>query len=245
MARPLIRMIGRHAIVAAIGVIGIWVFWLSRPVWVPEMRFWKAVGDAALVMLILTLAIGPLARLWRPFSRWLSWRRELGIWFALLSLFHTVLILNGWARWSVDRFFGYEFIPQLGRIGRMEPGFGLANLIGLIALVWAVLLAATSSDLALRRLGPRAWKWLHTASYAVFYLITAHVGYFLFIHFSESFHRQAPAPDWFRLPFLVTAGIVVGLQAAAFVVTVRRGAAAARRSDETGSHRKQADIAVG
>ena len=37
------------------------------------------------------------------------------------------LILNGWAPWSSRRFLGYEFVLQLGRGARLEPGFGLAT----------------------------------------------------------------------------------------------------------------------
>lgn len=48
--------------------------------------------------------------------------------------------------------------------GRLQPGFGLANLVGITALVFALLLAATSSDRAVRELGGAVWKWLpHSA----------------------------------------------------------------------------------
>ena len=196
------------------------------------MRLWKAVGDVGLVLLLLTMAIGPLARLWRKAGVALPFHRELGIWFALVSLIHAVLILNGWARWSVMQFLGYEFVPQLGRTARMEPGFGLANIIGLLALTWGLVLAATSSDRALRRLGPGAWKWLHNGAYVVFWLTTVHVGYFLFLHYTLSFHKQPPAPDWFRAPFLLLALAIVLLQMLAFASTVRsRRRAAARAAD--------------
>ena len=69
-----------------------------------------------------------------------------------------MLIANGWARWSLRRFLGYEFIPELGREARIEPGFGLANLVGSVALLLALVLAATSSDRALRWLGRPAWS---------------------------------------------------------------------------------------
>ena len=211
----------RHAGALALATASFAVFWASRPMWDPEMRLWKAVGDAALVLLLVTMAVGPVARLWRPARRALPWRREIGIWFALLAAVHVVLILDGWARWSVLAFFGFEFVPQLGRLARMEPGFGLSNLVGAVALVWALALAATSSEWALRRLGPSAWKWLHNGAYVVFWTVVLHVGYFLFIHYTASFHKQPPPPDWFRLPFLGSAGVVVALQAAAFAATVR------------------------
>ena len=215
--------LGRHMTAAAAAAVLLLGFWLSRPQWDPDMRMWKAVGDASLVLLVVSMVAGPLARLWRRATPLLTWRREAGIWFAVLACVHTVLILNGWVRWSVMRFLGYEFIPQLERDVRMESGFGLANILGLVALLWALALAATSSDRALRRLGPASWKWLHNGAYVVFYLVAAHAGYFLFLHFTFSFHKTAPPPDWFRLPFAAAVVLVLILQVAAFRKTLRRG----------------------
>jgi hypothetical protein len=43
------------------------------------------------------------------------------------------------------------------------------------------------------------------------------------MHYTMSFHRQVPDdPNWFRIPFLLLALGLVGLQAAAFLVTLRR-----------------------
>ncbi len=212
------RPIVRHALVALLVGVLVLVFWASRPQWDPDMRLWKAVGDAAFSLLLLALSLGPLARLIRAARPLLTWRRQLGIWFAITATIHGVLIINGWARWSLRRFLGYEFIPELGREVRMEPGFGLANLIGLTALVFALILAATSSDWAVRRLG-RSWKWLHHSAIFVFYLALLHGGYFLFIHYTLSFHKQVPEPDWFRLPFVVLGVSLIALQIAAFIKT--------------------------
>lgn len=217
-----VRVARRHAAMVVMASALVWVFWASRPQWVPEMRLWKAVGDGSLVLLLATVALGPLARLAPRTRRWLPWRRETGIWFGLLAVVHAVLVLDGWAMWSLQRLLGYEFVPQLGRTARMEPGFGLANLIGVLAVVWTIALVATSTDRAVRWLGPKSWKWLHNATQTVFWLVTAHVGYFLFVHFTLSFHKDVPPPDWFRLPFVVLAVGIVGLQVAAFAVTTSR-----------------------
>ncbi len=217
----------RHLVLAlcSAGLVGL--FWETRSNWVDEMRLWKAVGDAAYVLLIAALALGPLTVLVPSTRPWLRWRRQIGIWFALTATLHSVLILNGWARWSLRRFLGYEFIPQLGREARLEPGFGLANLIGSVALVLALLLAATSSDRALRRLGRPAWSWLHRLAQTILILSLLHGSYFLFVHFTESFHK-APLPnlDWFRIPFLTAGLAVIALQAAAFAVGIGRSGVA-------------------
>jgi methionine sulfoxide reductase heme-binding subunit len=51
----------------------------------PEMRLRKAFGDAAFVLLLAVVLVGPAARLWRPVRGLLSARRALGIWFALAA----------------------------------------------------------------------------------------------------------------------------------------------------------------
>jgi len=213
---------GRHMRAATISSVLFFLFWSSRPNWDPEMRLWRAFGDASLVLLAASLAIGPLARLRPGLATLVPLRRELGIDFAVLASIHTLLVLSGWVRWDLLRFLGYEYIEAAGRWVRLESGFGLANIAGVVALVWALILAVTSSDRATRFLGPSAWKWLHGGAYTIFYLVAIHTAYFLFLHYTFSFHRPVPPPDWFRWPFLVLSVTVVGLQAAAFAVTVRR-----------------------
>lgn len=213
-------LFARHAAIGTLAGLVLYLFWLSRPEWVADMRLWRAFGDAGFVLLFLALVIGPLARLWKSALRALSWRREIGIWFALLALIHGTLVANGWAQWEVMRFLGYEFIPELARYARIEPGFGLANLMGLTALFFALVLMATSSDRAVNFFGSSSWKWLHYGAYVVFYLAVLHVVYFLFIHFTMSLHRSVPPPNWFRYPLLIMALIVPALQINAFVKTV-------------------------
>jgi len=210
----------RHALIGSLSAATFYVFWLSRPEWVSEMRLWRAFGDASTMLLLVALAIGPLAKLWKPAAHLVSWRREVSIWFALLALTHTVLILNGWTEWNALRVLGYEFVPQLDRWARLEPGFGLANLIGLVALFWTIVLLATSTDRAVRFLGFSSWKWLHYGAHIILYLVAAHVAYFLFIHFTASFHRPVPDPNWFRYPFLVMVLALFVLQMSSFVSTV-------------------------
>lgn len=212
----------RHALIGSLSAVTVYVFWLSRPEWVSEMRLWRAFGDASTMLLLLTLAIGPVARLWKPAAKFVPWRREAGIWFALLALIHTILILNGWTQWDVMRVLGYEFVPQFDRWARLEPGFGLANVLGLVAIFWSVVLLATSSDWAVRFLGYSSWKWLHYGAHIILYLVTAHVAYFLFLHYTASFHRPVPDPNWFRYPFLAMALTIFALQMSGFFRTAFR-----------------------
>lgn len=217
----------RHVVVLLVAGSLVGLFWASRPEWVADMRLWRAVGDAAFVLLAAALALGPVAKLSVSAARLLPWRRQLGVWAAVVATLHALLVISGWARWDLGRLFGFEYIPQLGYVARWEPGFGLANLIGLVALGWLLVLAATSTDRALRGLGPAAWKWLQSGAYTVFHLSVLHSAYFLFLHYTLSFHKNAPEPNWFRLPLVVLGATVLVLQAVAFVSLVRRRAARA------------------
>lgn len=221
MSKNVKMLFTRHILVGAIGGVYVWLFWMSRPEWSWEMRLWRSFGDASLMLLFMTLAIGPLSRLWTTATQLLIYRRQTGIWFAILALIHSFLIWNGWARWDFSRFLGFEFIPQLNRVARLEPGFGLSNLIGMVALLLTVVLLVTSSECAMKRLGS-SWKWLHYSAYTIFYLSALHTGYYLFIHFSISFHKNPAPPNWFRIPFLILVAILLIIKLLAFVKTVSR-----------------------
>lgn len=226
----------RHVGVGLLAALLVGLFWRSRMEWDAEMRLWRAVGDAAFVLLAFALASGPLAVLWSPAGRLVAWRRAFGVWFALIALLHAYLVWDGWARWSLSRLFGYE---DLSAAGVPEPlmtdqGFGLANLVGLVALFLALVVAATSSERAMRLLGARAWKHVQQYAYVVFYLVGAHAAYFLFMHYEPSlrsivFRKAVPEPNWFRFWFVGMVALVLVLQVAAFVRTVRRRRAARAR----------------
>jgi sulfoxide reductase heme-binding subunit YedZ len=229
MAKSKMKLRYRHALVACLAAAVSIPFWYGRLDWDPEMRFWRAVGDGSFVLLFLALVIGPAARHWPYLRHCLSWRRELGIWFAILALAHTLLVLDGWIRWDWMRFFGYEFLNQFGRYARVEPGFGLSNLVGVVAAILAVPLTLTSSKWAVNRLGGSSWKWLHIGAYTIFYLVVLHSLYFLFMHYTVSFHQPVPDPNWFRYPFLIAAFVLLGFQMSAFFQIVRKRAAARSR----------------
>jgi methionine sulfoxide reductase heme-binding subunit len=216
------QLVARHVIAGLVGLVLTYGFWLTRPQWDPEMRLWKAVGDGSLIFLYATMAVGAVAKIWPSAGRAVRYRRELGIWFGILALLHTVLIVNGWARWDTMRFLGYDFVPELGRLVRIEPGFGLANLMGLVAVLISVALMVTSGDWAVRGLGGSAWKFLHYGAYIILWLAVLHTAYFLFLHYTEHFHRRPPPPDWFRWPFVLLTLGLLSVQTIAFVQTVRQ-----------------------
>ncbi|QLH06229.1 ferric reductase-like transmembrane domain-containing protein [Nitrosopumilus ureiphilus] len=215
------NFVRRHILVGIIAIFLMFIFWVSHYEWDDEMRLWRAFGDVGYSLLFVVLIIGPLSKLWPRLNSLLSWRRETGIWFAIMASIHGILIVNGWANWDVLKFLGYEFVPQLDRIARMEPGFGLANVIGFVAILWIAILALTSSDKAMKWLGASSWKWLHTGSNIVFYLVAIHTAYFLFMHYTESFHKSVPPQSTFTIPFIVMSIIVIVLQIVSYVKIVK------------------------
>ncbi len=148
--------LSHHLMAAAISLATVFAFTATDSIE-------KAFGRTALILLVITLSIGPMMRLWKPASKLLPIRGEFGIWFAITGLTHAILVARG----------GIAIIGA--------DGTGLATLMGLIALFWALGLASTSSGKAVRFLGPNNWKWLHSFSYVVFHLAALHVIYFLFV----------------------------------------------------------------
>jgi sulfoxide reductase heme-binding subunit YedZ len=163
--------------------------------------------------------MGPLTRFLRSAVPLLPFRREMGIQGSLLVLIHAAIILIGWVEWDLMRLFGFEWHPDLSAYVMFQHGFGLANAIGIAALVLAMMLAATSSDFAMRRLGLSGWKFLQMGVLPMWWLTVAHVAYFLFMHFL-SFHRATPPPNPLQPWFVGLVVLVLGLRAAAYLKTI-------------------------
>lgn len=208
----------RHLACIVFAVFGTYLFLVSRNEWSEMHRWNRAVGDMSLVMVALAMSIGPLSRLWSEFRGWIPWRRELGIYGVLLGFVHTVIILAGWVEWDLVRLFGYEFHPGLQRYVMVQHGFGLANVIGILALVYALALALTSNNWSQRKLGAMVWKFLQQGAYVYWMLIVVHTAYFLYLHFQD-FHRRVPDPNWAQWPFALLILMVLLLQMTAFVKT--------------------------
>lgn len=212
----------RHLVVIAFAAAGTAIFLYSRAEWSPMHRWNRAVGDVSLVLVALAMAIGPISRLWHKTVRYLPYRRELGIYAVLLALVHTIIILIGWVNLDLMRLIGFEFHPGLREYVMSQHGFGLANLVGVLALAYGAILAITSNDRSLRVLGTAVWKFVQRGTYVLWWLSVVHAGYFLFMHFLD-YHRQTPEPNWFQWPFVGLVGLVLILQIAASLATWRKG----------------------
>ena len=208
----------RHLMVIVLASAVTALFLVSRAEWSAMHRWNRAVGDVSLVLVALAMALGPVSRLWRRTARLLPYRRELGIYAVVLALVHATIILIGWVELDLMRLIGFEFHPGLQRYVMVQQGFALANLIGILALVYGAILALTSNDRSLDWLGATVWKFVQRGTYVLWWLSVIHTGYFLFLHFQD-YHRQVPEPNWAQWPFVGLVGVVLILQTAASSAT--------------------------
>ncbi|MDE2577377.1 MAG: ferric reductase-like transmembrane domain-containing protein [Hyphomicrobiales bacterium] len=116
-------------------------------------------GLWALRLLALTLAVSPLAALMR-WPRLIAVRRILGDAVFAYAALHIVLF-------TADKMFDLTVVAQ-----EIVKRFYLS--VGVIAFVLLVPLAATSTDAAVRRLGPHMWRRLHKLVYIVAALALVH-----------------------------------------------------------------------
>lgn len=132
----------------------------------------RALGAAAFSLLTLILAIGPLARLSIRFKPALYNRRHLGVTCFAIALTHASLVVLWYHGFSDLNPLVSLLIsnPRYDAIG----GFPFESL-GLIALLFIFLLAATSHDFWNANLGPVLWKAIHMSVYLAYVLIVAHV----------------------------------------------------------------------
>ena len=139
---------------------------------IPAFRWSMATAYVALVLLGITLCIGPwhlLKQRRAPLSSDL--RRDFGIWAGLISLAHVVIGLQV----HMDSMLLYFFAgAPNGRWTLRTDPFGLSNWVGLIATCALVLLLAVSNDWSLRRLGRTRWKSLQRCIYPAALLVVLH-----------------------------------------------------------------------
>ncbi len=190
--------------------------------WVMRASF--STAYPAIVLLAATLMLGPcnlLLRRRNPVSSDL--RRDVGIWAGIMSLAHAAVGQCVHLRGRPWLYYVYSSAEQRHKLLRFplrHDVFGWANWTGLAATVLVIALLATSSDLALRRLGVSGWKKLQRWNYAVFALAAFH-GF----AYQRGIEKQ-------HLPFVLTCVVCV-----AFVLALQAAGASARRRD---AHRQRA-----
>lgn len=186
------------------------LFTIGRDELAPVHYWNRSLADAAVVMLCLTLAIGPAARYGRWMSPLLPFRRELGIWLTAAALAHVGIYLDGVYQWDITGFF-VEAGEHSNTLLRRDA-FAAANWVGALALIITSLLALTSNDLSQRLLG-KGWKFLQQQTYTLFVLACVHTAIYLYFVIHEGHGIFIPA-------FWIGALLAAGLQAAGYIRTV-------------------------
>ena len=127
----------------------------------PAETLLRGTGEWTLRLLCVTLAVTPLRR-WSGLTALARWRRSLG----LFAFFYAVL-----------HFLAYAWLDMgfdAAAIGR-DLGKRPFALVGFVAFVALVPLAATSFDRAIRVLGAARWQRLHRLVYAIVVLGWLHL----------------------------------------------------------------------
>lgn len=136
-------------------------------------RWSMATGYVALVLLGITLILGPVKMLFQQrIPKSFDLRRDAGIWCGIVGLLHVIIGLqvhmgNPWLY-----FFLKDPFPQ--KLVLRGDLFGFANYTGLIATVIILLLLLISNDLSIKKLGSKRWKALQRWNYGLFGLVVAH-----------------------------------------------------------------------
>jgi len=165
--------IKNHSIAGAVSVLLLLCFHSFIPGDDQKYLWSMATGYTSIILLGVTLTIGPLNVIKRknnPVSTDL--RRDIGIWCGVIGITHMIVGIqvhmgNIWLYFvkTVEGNDKYVLRSDL---------FGAANYTGLLAAIFLLLLLFLSNDLSLRILRTSRWKNLQRWSYAAFILILAH-----------------------------------------------------------------------
>jgi sulfoxide reductase heme-binding subunit YedZ len=179
-ARMNSRFWRHHLPLALLSAVAAWVLYATRSYSDVITRLSFATAWPALVLLTVTLIIGP----WRILQGKapvlsLNLRRDIGIWAGAIGLLHAGIGQCVHLRGRPWLYYIYEK-TQDHLVPLRHDLFGFSNFTGLFAAMLLLALLATSNDAALRKLGGAGWKSLQRWNYACFGLTGLHTfGYLL------------------------------------------------------------------
>ena len=168
----------------------------------------RAWADVSILLLCISLMIGPLVRISPQFKLLIPWRRDIGLWFAITSLIHIGLLAQLHLKWNLLRF----FFNEEGKL--LKQTAHASNWIGLVALLGMIVLSVTSNRYSEKLLGSSSWKFVQQSAYSVFWLVVLHT--FIFVYMLDA--RKALLFQWF---FWSGAIAVIGFQFWGFILTVK------------------------
>ena len=166
------------AILVGLVLVYLWLFlrvapmlWLDESINVQTLRM-RAFGSCTFLMLTLILCIGPAARIDRRFLPLLYNRRHFGVLTFLMGLAHAGFVQDWYHAFS--RTDAWVSILASNDAYTRWTGFPF-EILGVLALVWLFVMAATSHDFWLSFLTAPVWKALHMGVYGVYFLAVMHV----------------------------------------------------------------------
>lgn len=168
-------------LVLGLGVFGGVSLWVS-PRTTVETLIIRGFAVAALLLLHVILAIGPMARLDHRFLPLLYNRRHLGVILFVLALVHAAFSMIqfhalGDENPLVSVFTAYRRDYRVLVHGDVNLAHFPFEPFGACALAILFLMAATSHDFWLRQLGSSLWKSLHLGVYVAYGSLILHVSF--------------------------------------------------------------------
>ncbi len=172
------RLLVHHLPICAASAVTVFLLYATRPYKDVLTKLSFSTAYPALVLIAITLLIGPwnLLRGKRmPISS--DWRRDMGIWAGILAIVHTAVGQNVHLRGRPWLYYIYDH-REAHMLPLRHDLFGFANYTGLTSAFILLLLLATSNDYSLRALGTPRWKQMQRWNYFAFALAGAHaIGY--------------------------------------------------------------------
>lgn len=174
------RLLRHHLPFGLLSAASIWLLYVTRPYPDVITRLSFSTAWPALVLLTVTLLIGP----WRILRgkapvQSTDLRRDIGIWAGIVGVAHAVIGNCVHLRGRPWLYYVYEK-TQEHLIPIRHDIFGFSNFTGLFAALLLLALLATSNDASLRKLGNPSWKSLQRWNYVACGLTALHTfGYLI------------------------------------------------------------------
>ncbi len=140
-------------------VIGLFSFFIVVIILFLTNDINRALAGTAFLLLFITLAIGPIMRIFKvdpknlPWNFPWAWRREFAIWFTALGVLHALFV--------------FEIVRSVPMTS--------SEIASAIALSMALIMVISSFEKVFRYIGLEIWKRIHGLAYVIFFLIGIHV----------------------------------------------------------------------
>ena len=158
-----------HLLLFGVTLIGVYLTTRYAPHGEAAYILTIACGYLCLLLLCITLLIGPLNLIRKRLNPVnIDLRRDVGIWAGINGALHVVFALVEHNRGSILAF----FFRLDGR--PLTNLTGISNYLGLFALIMLLALLLTSNSLMLRKLKGKRWKKLQQLNYVLTTLVFIH-----------------------------------------------------------------------